>query len=132
MAITWQDEFATGIEVVDSQHKKIFARFDAFSEAYNRGVTKDELLDLLRFLRIYTSQHFRDEEDYMAGSLYPDLAAQKKAHCGFIDDLNRLEDEVRMDTTDSKNVVATKRLLILWFIQHIRHMDKAFAQFLKA
>jgi hemerythrin len=83
MAISWREDLATGIAVVDSQHKKIFARFDAFSDACSRGVGKDELIDVLRFLRTYTEQHFRDEEDYMAGTVYPELAAQKKAHRKF-------------------------------------------------
>lgn len=130
MAIIWQDDLATGIAVIDSQHKKIFDKFNAFSDAYSRGVTNKELKELLRFLRVYTEQHFRDEEDYMAGSSYPGIVAHKKAHCGFIDDLTRLEETVKEESTDLSHIVATKRLLILWLLQHIRQMDKEFAHFI--
>ncbi len=130
MAITWQDDLATGIEVVDIQHKEIFSRFDAFSDAFDQGVALGVLTELLLFLERYTQQHFWDEEDYMAGSRYPELAEHKIAHRTFLDDLTRLQADVRGDDTNSRHIMVAKRLLILWFIKHIRVSDKEFASYL--
>jgi hypothetical protein len=35
MAINWQEDLATGVEIIDSQHKGIFARFVTFTTACN-------------------------------------------------------------------------------------------------
>jgi hemerythrin len=62
--------------------------------------------------------------------MYPHLAAQKKAHRSFLDDLNRLEDDMGKGGVNTQHILAAKRLLVQWLIRHIRHMDKEFAQFL--
>ena len=80
MAIEWQEELATGIEHVDSQHKGIFARFESFSTACYAGYATEDLIKLMDFLKDYTHNHFCDEEKSMQGVEYPDLCIQQENH----------------------------------------------------
>ena len=132
MAITWQTSLFTGIEVVDEQHKQIFAKFDAFFSACDNGAISQDLETLLNYLKDYTTIHFRDEEDYMAGVVYPEFDRHKELHRQFIVDLSLLDKDVETGGKVSlSHILATKRLLIRWFIQHIRQEDRDFAAFLE-
>ncbi len=131
MAIEWQEELATGIEHIDAQHKGIFARFAAFSTACDAGCAKDEIINLMDFLKDYTRDHFCDEEKAMLESEYPDLSIQQENHKMFLDEVAELKRKVGEKEPDMAEILAMKRLLIRWLIQHIKHMDKAFADFLK-
>jgi len=131
MAIEWQEELATGIEHIDAQHKGIFARFAAFSTACDTGCAKEELINLMEFLEDYTRNHFRDEEKSMQEAEYPDLYNQQKYHKMYLDEVTELKRKVGEKEPDMSEIMETKRLLTRWLIQHIKHLDKAFADFLK-
>lgn len=130
MSIYWQEDLATGIESIDNQHKEIFSRFALFSSACSDGSGEDELLNLIEFLVDYTAKHFREEEETMAGAEYPQLAAQEKAHTAFLDDFNRIRELVKENGPNLDNILEEKRAMIRWLINHISHMDRAFADFL--
>lgn len=133
MSITWQTSLFTGIEVVDEQHKQIFVKFDNFFEACDHGAATQDLECLLDYLKQYTQVHFHDEEDYMAGALYPDFGRHRELHRKFIRDLSLLDKEiVALGEVSPSHIMATKRLLIRWFIQHIRLEDRNFAAFISA
>jgi hemerythrin len=131
MSIDWQEELATGIEQIDTQHKEIFARFAAFSTACDAGCTKEELKSLVEFLEDYTRNHFGDEEKSMREADYPDLAIQQKYHKMYLGEIAELKRKVHGNEPDMADIMDMKRLLIRWLIQHIRHLDKDFADFLK-
>jgi hemerythrin len=132
MGIEWQDDMATGIEGIDNQHREIFARFALFSDACSDGSGADELLRLLDFLAEYTAQHFLEEQEAMADADYPLLGAQEKAHQTFKDDFCRLRELVGKEGPGLETTLNEKRTMIRWLINHICHMDKAFADFLTA
>jgi hemerythrin len=131
MSIEWQEELATGLEHVDAQHKGIFERFAAFSAACTTGSAKEELVNLTGFLEQYTRNHFKDEEASMREAEYPGLSIQKENHKMFLDDLAELRCRIDENDPDMAEVLGMKRLLIRWLIQHIKHLDMAFADYLK-
>jgi len=51
MGLDWQEELATGIEIIDEQHKGIFAMFAAFNTACDEGGVNEELVKLVDFLK---------------------------------------------------------------------------------
>lgn len=61
--IVWSENFATHIEIVDSQHKKLFELLNDLSESYNKnGPSEMSVDDVLRRLVAYADKHFVDEE----------------------------------------------------------------------
>lgn len=131
MAIDWQEELATGIEHIDEQHKGIFARFAEFTTACNDGFANVELVNLMGFLEDYTRDHFRDEEKAMLEAEYPDLSIQQENHKSFLSEIAKLKRKICQNGPDMPEILEIKRLLIRWLVQHIKHLDKAFADFLK-
>jgi hemerythrin len=87
-------------------------------------------MGLLEFLEGYTAEHFRNEVAAMAGAEYPRLAEQEKAHAAFLGDFVRLRGVVTANGPSIENILEVKRVMIVWLINHIRHMDKAFAGYL--
>ncbi|HTP66936.1 MAG TPA: bacteriohemerythrin [Geobacteraceae bacterium] len=132
MSIQWQEELATGIDAIDKQHKGIFARFAAFSEACSDGDAKEEMVNLLLFLEDYTLNHFRDEEKALQEAKYPELSAQQKAHAIFAGNISELRAKVGEQEPNMPEILEMKRLLIRWLIQHIKHEDMAYTDFLKS
>jgi hemerythrin len=127
MSLDWHEDLATGIEGIDTQHREIFARFALFSGACSDGKGGDELLNLIAFLTDYTAKHFHDEEQAMASAAYPELPAQQKAHADFLADFSRLKRLVEQQGASQEQVLAEKRTMVRWLVNHINHMDKAFA-----
>jgi len=77
--VTWTPDLAIGVEVIDEQHREVFAHVARFLSTVESGRI-EELLELLHFLGTYVEAHFRTEEDLMRESEYPDLGAHAKEH----------------------------------------------------
>ena len=131
MAIEWQEELTTGIDILDVQHKGIFARFATFKTACNDGFAKEELVKLVDFLEDYTRDHFRDEEKALLEAEYPDLSIQQENHKFFLSEIAELKHKICKNGSDMPEIMEMKRLLIRWLIQHIKHLDMAYVDFLK-
>lgn len=126
---TMGQEFLTGIEIVDEEHKKLF---EIISRAYD--VLEDEFLidkydgiiNVLNELKDYTILHFSDEEAYMERIGYDGLAAQKKVHEAFIEKITNLdlEDMDAMDDDQTGFLNGLMEFLTEWLVQHILKMDK--------
>ena len=128
----FSDEYKTGIELIDNEHKKLFeimGRVDALihnEDLYDRF---DEILNLIDELKDYTVFHFSDEEKLMEEKGYPALEAQKKAHRGFVDKL----EEINLDEVDEDQEAYLSDLLeylLHWLTGHILGMDKKIGEFL--
>lgn len=130
MSLEWQEVLVTGIESIDNQHREIFERFATFSAACSEGTASEELLNLLAFLATYTVNHFLEEEESMAAVDYPELLAQKEAHDTFIADLGRLKQFVDEGGPCLELVLTEKRTMIRWLINHISHLDRAYADYM--
>lgn len=131
MAIEWQEDLATGIELIDEQHKGIFARFTEFKKACDEGCTMEDIVKLLRYLEDYTRDHFRAEEEALQKAGYLELSAQQEAHKMFLNDIDELKRKIGEDRPAMPEILEMKRLLIRWLIQHIRHLDMAYVDLLK-
>lgn len=131
MALDWQDELATGIDIIDAQHKGIFERFAAFETACDDGSANDEFVKLMDFLADYTRDHFRDEENALLKVQYPGLSIQQENHKMFLNEIAELKHKVGEKEPDMPEILKMKRLLIRWLIQHVKHLDMAYVDFLK-
>ncbi len=60
--ITWSDSFSTGIELVDTQHKKLFELLNNVADGYNQGDANEAIIDnALNQLIAYADKHFTEE-----------------------------------------------------------------------
>lgn len=135
IAVTNENPFAftqkyvTGIEFIDSEHKKLFSIIDRANELIQAEFLHDkydEIMGILTELREYTEKHFSHEEEYMEQIGYPKLPEQKRAHTAFIErlvniDINELDS---IDENQQEYLVKLIDYLLSWLSNHILKSDK--------
>jgi hemerythrin len=131
MPLQWDESLALGIPEIDEQHREIFARFRAFTEACHAEVDLPELLGLLEFLQEYAATHFASEEQLLRQDCHPQLELQKQEHRLFIDDLDQLRAKLLECGASSEITLTLKRTMIQWLINHISHVDFEYKEYLQ-
>lgn len=120
------DEYRTGIDLIDREHKELFRLVGKVNKMVRDQVDKsdvEDILKVLRGLREYTDFHFKDEEEYMESIQYDGLEAQKRAHTAFIEKVDGITKE-EIDKNPQEYMESLVEFLLGWLINHIVHVDK--------
>ena len=121
-----KEEFLTGIEEIDSEHRRLFEIAD---ELYTLKCEEfipdkyDNIRAILEELREYTLTHFAHEEAYMESIGYKRMLTQKSQH----DALRRIMDEWDLDAIDENQDETVEEMLHIvtdWLVNHILNQDK--------
>ena len=129
--IPWQTEYATGIEVIDDQHRHLF---DLIDELYTRILNCEDMEEerkiagqILQSLIYYVEEHFLAEEALFSNSEYPDAAAHKAAH----DHFRSRVDELLQSYQDGVMGLSNDILVFLrdWLIGHVTKTDRGYVPF---
>lgn len=128
-AYVFSDEYLTGIELVDSEHRQLFALVnDVYRLIHDDLIFDkyDEIVRILTELRNYTEMHFRDEESYMEKIQYAEIDAQRRAHNAFIERLVNINfsELEEIDDNQQEYLKSILDFLAKWLINHILRMDK--------
>ncbi len=121
-----KDEYYTGIELIDREHKELFRIAD---EAYQ--VMKDEFISdkfdnivtIIQNLKEYAKMHFSDEEAYMQSIHYKKFLSHKIEHVDFIEKLEAFDLE-QMDHNQTGTLLELLEFLNDWLVHHILEKDK--------
>ncbi|HIW81414.1 MAG TPA: bacteriohemerythrin [Candidatus Acetatifactor stercoripullorum] len=120
-------EYFIGIDLIDEEHKQIFAYANEAYELLHEEFTPDKydnISDILEKLREYTKKHFADEEAYMESIHYKRLFTQKVQHQAFIEKLEEFDLEHMQDAEDQdQQIMNILNFLTDWLINHILHVD---------
>lgn len=131
MAFQWSDKLEVGHELIDSQHLELLRRFNNLSEACRERRGSGEIENLFEFLDSYVQEHFREEEQLMRQTTYPDLIAHAIEHHEFIGSLQRLKEDMELKGATTGVVIETCHTLLNWVISHIHHRDTELGAYLK-
>ncbi len=121
-----KEEFKTGIELVDKEHKMLFDIADRIYVLLNNefSIDKyDKIVSVIEELKDYTTFHFKDEEAYMESINYKRMFTQKIDHDNFVkklDDINLKE----LDENQDKHIFELLEFVNDWLIHHILEKDK--------
>jgi hemerythrin len=129
--IEWSEALAIGIEEIDSEHKEAIKRICKLLAALDDESKKKELREIFIFLEEYIYKHFHDEEKYMEGFYFPNLAEHKKIHDAFRRDFMEFKQDLDTIDTDMKLVGEFKRVLNNWMSTHIMKMDMQIACYVR-
>lgn len=122
----FKDEYLTGVETVDAEHRRLFEIAD---EAYM--LSKEEFLvdkyDQVRHifgeLKDYALAHFEHEEAYMESINYKHMFIQKVQHDQFREKINTMDlDHLDENTEEILGEILT--YLTEWLVNHILEHDK--------
>lgn len=122
------DEYLTGIELIDAEHKELFHIIDEAYQLLRTTISVndfDKIMHILDRLKDYTVHHFQDEEEYMESISYEGLAAQKKAHAAFIDRLEHIDlNKEEVEDNPQEYMQGLVEFLLGWLVNHILHTDR--------
>lgn len=125
-----KDEYLTGIERIDTEHRKLFEIAEQTYQLLQEELIPDKydhIQALLVELREYTKMHFKHEEEYMVSIQYKKLFTQKTQHEAFV----RKLEEIDIDGLDENQQAVIEDLLKFltdWLVSHIMEVDKQIAQ----
>ena len=122
----FKEEFLTGIEMIDREHRRLF---EIANELYELKCEEfipdkyDNIRHILEELQDYTLTHFAHEEEYMRSIGYKKMFTQVSQH-------NALKETISgwdLDAIDEDQDEAIEEMLHLvteWLVNHILNEDK--------
>lgn len=123
----WDNSFLIGIDVIDSQHKKIFEHLLALENA----VAKKDPWTILQFfiaqLTEYMKFHLAVEEALLEVIQYPDRATHCGSHGRLIDQIAKLEQQLQLKPS-GENLVG---FFEDWFVRHVLASDRDYAEYVR-
>jgi hemerythrin len=122
----FKEEYKTGIDFIDEQHKVLFEIADkAYTLLKNDfAIDKyDRIIELIDELRNYTVFHFKAEEEYMKSINYKRMFTQKVEHDAFVKKINEV-DFRHIDENQDESITMLLQLLNDWLTEHIFENDK--------
>ncbi len=123
----WSEKIAFGLPGIDAQHKQLFD----LAATFTGNGDQIRVIKTLAILNEYIRVHFKDEEDMLAESGYPDLEKHRQLHASFREMIAKLLKNARSMTLDE---VADEvhQLINGWFYNHILAFDADYVPHVKA
>ena len=119
----WIDDYATGVQRIDEQHKMLFKTADDFRAALDAGEGERTYGLLLDLLDRYCRSHFGFEEKCMEEYCCPVAQQNREAHASFIEVLGEFRQRYEANNyrnTDARKLVDT---VDQWLTEHICRID---------
>ncbi|MCE1203247.1 MAG: bacteriohemerythrin [Holophagaceae bacterium] len=125
---SWNSRFETGVEIIDAQHRALFAALNQLTEAFRSGTSGEHVKAGLAALLTYAAEHFQTEEAFMRERGYPDLAVHAAEHVRLVERAHDLETQFR----EGRPVAMELTIFLADLLaQHIDEFDTAMVRFLK-
>lgn len=132
--IEWTQDLAVGVEVIDNQHRELFAHINALLKALDDKKAKEEINALFTFLDSYIKNHFGIEQRYMGEYShlgYVDAEHHKAEHKGFVRDFSEFRVDLETVEPSAQFIAEFSRWITNWWIMHIQRVDKGLGAFLQ-
>ncbi len=120
--ISWTDDLATGISVIDNQHKRIIHYINQLTDAQRLNdniLTGEVLINLID----YTLSHFAFEESLMEEAHYNAANIHKQTHDAF---RNKISDYQQRHAKGERVTDELFQLLNIWLMDHIAEDDSSY------
>ena len=130
MSSQWTEDLATGIDLIDDQHRELYRQVSLLHEAM-RANALDRVTATFEFLQAYVQDHFATEEREMAQAGYPALPEHVELHRAFVADFLAFRARVEAQSITPSIVVDLSAWLGAWLGAHVRKVDGAMARYLQ-
>ena len=125
----WTEMLAIDGGHVDEQHRGLFEAINAFHEAVAQGHESAAVAAALDFLKSYGEQHFAEEEQLLAGVVYPRIDQHRRQHQQFLEQVAAFRAQLLEGGSGLGHSMS--QFLGSWLVNHIMVADKAYASFLR-
>jgi hemerythrin len=132
--VIWDDKYATGIELIDNQHKELVSLtnelFHACIDDNGHESIGEVFKETMRRMVEYVHFHFGAEQEMLQRIKYPEYQEHKKQHDAFV----RSVLESVKAYNEGKALVPNHfvRSLRDWILSHIALSDKLYASYITA
>ena len=124
--LEWSDEFLTGNNKMDQQHKEWLRILNDFYDTLNMDNLQENLIRMLDDAIHYAYFHFKEEEAFMAKHNFQDLAIQKKEHAWMKKELLDFKIRFKEDMLYISQPVTDE--MKKWFFDHVTGLDKNYGK----
>ena len=124
----WHEKYATGIELIDNQHKELVSIINKLHRACRTGKAVDDTFkDAMHHMVEYVRFHFSTEQRILERVKYPGYKAHMNEHNALVQNIL----EASKSFSDGKRFVphSFARTLRDWLLGHIAVSDKKYAPF---
>ena len=120
----WDESFATGINQIDDQHRKLIGIVNRLQEAMAHEAGDAVLLDIIRELKEYAIYHFETEERYMVSFDYPGLEGHSAEHDRFVEEVSGFQ----RSHEQGKPLISVPVMsfLVKWITDHVKGTDRQY------
>jgi len=127
----WNKTFAVGHELIDAQHKELFAALSNLIKAC-KSDDRHEFKSNIEFVGNYVTKHFADEEEIQKSYGYPDYQQHKKIHDEYKAAIKHLSSQW-LTLGPSENALTEIRANIgSWLIHHIKAQDVKIGAYIRS
>jgi hemerythrin len=119
----WREEFATGVDRIDEDHRMIFKMAGDFRAALDAGRGRAVYATLLDSLYVYCRGHFGFEEQCMHEHRCPVAQKNKKAHANFLEALAGFIQRYADNGYDANEARRLTDTVDRWLVDHICNID---------
>jgi hemerythrin len=129
MLVEWGKRYATGIPLIDEQHKELINLTNKLFEACLQGdQTAQVFKDTVRGVADYINYHFSAEEKMLERINYPELKEHKKQHAILAKQVLK---NIRLFEEGRKFIPNSfVRAMKDWILTHIAVMDRRYADYI--
>ncbi len=129
----WKDKYELGVPLIDTQHKELFRRVDAFMQTLRSPVSWEEKVakvnETLEFMKTYVVTHFQDEEAYQQKIGYPGLAEHRALHAGMVAYVVEVAAQYEQQGYSERLMQQFGGKLLAWLINHVASEDQQIAAY---
>jgi hemerythrin-like metal-binding protein len=132
-AISWRPDFATGVAIIDDQHKVLINMLNDASTKLNDRSPLEDFSRIVQALLSYTGYHFGTEEKLMVEHGYADASdsAHDKhlsQHKAFVDKVVSVQASLKAGQRVPKADLVN--FLTAWLADHILNTDRKLGRFI--
>lgn len=128
--LNWSEKYSVQNEIIDVQHRKLFAIVNAFSQKIAVGEGSEGLNQVLDEMSTYAWLHFRTEEDLLFKADYDALKEHKIQHEAFKRELMNMAYKNIHEKSDAL-IKQVHRYLETWLTSHILEEDVKYVKRIK-
>jgi hemerythrin-like metal-binding protein len=122
--LTWTEDFATGVALVDAQHKMLIEKINVMEQMLAGPPPEKAKCDaLLSFLGSYVGTHFKFEEGCMEKAHCPAHEKNKQAHAAFLDLFGKFKVRYANEGPKPELLKALHGAAADWIKNHILSID---------
>lgn len=124
----WDSSYNVGVKKFDDQHKHLIEALKDINKAMEDKRDKLAIAQVINNLKKYAQEHLIEEENFLLDIGYPDYESHKQQHEIFKDKLAKFCDDFNSDRYLLHFEIAV--FLKNWILNHIKVVDKKYADFL--